>query len=92
MKKAFQNNNPNDSSEFVKFSAHQFDRDRFLPSNLSTRCTVNLPSKNTLQGRTDHGIKSYVKKLMCTGSTWIKYFAMDGNGVSGTDNERRIID
>ena len=82
----------------MEFSARRCDRDRCSTCNHLFRCAkVSLPTylpsmQGSTQGKLDHEIKSYVDKLIRSGDKWFADFSgMEGNGVSGTDNERRTI-
>lgn len=75
--------------------AHRFGRERGSNNgNMLYRCPgVNaLLQGQTTQGKLDHGMKAYVERVEGSGEKWVTDFAgMSGDGVSGTDNERRTI-
>ena len=54
-----------------------------IPKNLA---------QGSAQGKIDHEIQSYVEKMAHSGEKWFTDFCeMKGKGVSGANNERRML-
>ncbi|KAL7555321.1 hypothetical protein ACHAWF_019007 [Thalassiosira exigua] len=88
----------NADDDDIEFRARRFDRDdascthRNLPGLVQAKAIVKTLTQDTSQGRMDHEIQSYIDKLTQSGDKWLTDFCeVKGNGVNGTDNERRIL-
>jgi hypothetical protein len=83
----------------VTIKARRFDRDRSYTANANNLLgfvqSMVIPKnliQGSSQGKINHEIQSYVEKLKRTGNHWFDDFCeLKGKGVSGTDDEMRIM-
>jgi len=83
----------------VEFKARRFDRDQSSSNNSNlleyVQSKVMLPknlTQGSSQGKMDHEIQSYVEKLTRSGEQWfVDFCEVKGKGLSGANNERRML-
>eukprot|EP00578_Thalassiosira_sp_NH16_P001177 CAMPEP_0181129134 /NCGR_PEP_ID=MMETSP1071-20121207/29159_1 /TAXON_ID=35127 /ORGANISM="Thalassiosira sp., Strain NH16" /LENGTH=517 /DNA_ID=CAMNT_0023215099 /DNA_START=512 /DNA_END=2065 /DNA_ORIENTATION=+ len=83
-----------DGNAGIQFKARRFDRDQpaFTHNNLLGFVQAKVLSQGSAQGKVDHEIQSYVEKIASSGEQWFADFCeVKGEGVSGDNNERRLL-
>ena len=83
----------------IEIKARRFDRESPNASNntklLGYVQSMVIPknlAQGSAQGKIDHEIQSYVEKMAHSGEKWFTDFCeMKGKGVSGANNERRML-